>query len=40
MCADDQLVDLEVVWAADDGAVGVFFAFEVAWKEVSTYINQ
>ena len=39
MCADDQLVDREVVWAADDGAVGMFFAFKVASIEVSTCIN-
>jgi hypothetical protein len=33
--ADRQLVDLEVVWAADDGTVGVFFACEVSWAQVS-----
>jgi hypothetical protein len=33
--ADRQLVDLEVVWAADDGTVGVFFACEVPWAQVS-----
>lgn len=40
MCANDQLVDLEVVRAADDGTVGVFFALEIAWIEVSTGMNQ
>ena len=30
VCADDRLVDLEVVWAADDSTVRVFFALEVA----------
>jgi hypothetical protein len=33
--ADHQLVDLEVVWAADDGTVGVFLACEVSWAQVS-----
>lgn len=40
MCADDQLVDLEVVRAADDGTVGVFFALEMAWIEISTGTHQ
>ena len=37
--ADCQLVNLEVVWAADDSTVGVFFAFEVAWIEISICIS-
>lgn len=37
--ADCQLVNLEVVWAADDSTIGVFFAFEVAWMEISICIS-
>ena len=38
--ADYQLVDLEVIWAADEGAVGVLFSFEVAWVKISIYISR
>lgn len=38
--ANCELVDLEAVWAADDGAIRVFFALEVAWIEVSICISR
>lgn len=37
---DRQLVDLEVVWATDDGTVGVFFACEMFLAQVSIRADQ
>lgn len=38
--ADSQLVNLEVVRAADDCAVRLFFACEVSWAQVSIYTGR
>ena len=38
--ANYELVDLEAVWAADDGTVGMLFTFEVSWVQVSIRTRQ